>query len=102
MTRSHGGGRAGVAATPALLVALLVGSIAAPVPAAAGASFGPAPSTTVRLAGGIVPGRVDRSSLHLRATYVATLRLSYGARGFNVHSVATITNASGAPIDRVE
>ncbi len=101
MTRSTGR-RSGGAATPALLLALLLGVMAVPVPAAAGASLGAAPASTVRLTAGIVPGKVDRSSLHLHATYVATLRMSYGTRAFDVHSVATITNASGAPIDRVE
>lgn len=50
----------------------------------------------------IVPGSVDRTSLHLRATYSTTLRLSYSSRSFRVHSAATITNTSGGPIDRVE
>lgn len=50
----------------------------------------------------IVPGTVDRTSMALSATYSTTLRLNYGTRSFRVHSAATITNASGGPIDRVE
>ncbi|HYH93787.1 MAG TPA: hypothetical protein VD763_11545 [Candidatus Saccharimonadales bacterium] len=52
--------------------------------------------TTIR------PGSVDRTSLHLAATYATTLRLNYGTRSFVVDSTATITNTSGASIDRVE
>jgi aminopeptidase N len=95
------GRRGGVATLPALVLALLLTATVAPVAAAAHVPLRGA-ATTVRLLSGIVPGSVDRTSLHLRATYLTTLRLSYGTRSFKVHSVATITNASGGPIDRVE
>jgi hypothetical protein len=55
------------------------------------------PATTA-----IVPGSVGRTSMGLRTTYSATVRLDYGTRRFNVHAAATITNTSGGPIDRVE
>ena len=87
------------ATLPAILLALVVGSLAGPLGVAA---TSPLPATTLISASGIVPGSVDRASLHLRATYVATLRLAYGTRRFAVESTATITNASGAPVDRVE
>lgn len=60
------------------------------------------PTTTVRIPVGVIPGRVDRTSLHLTATYKTTLRLNYGTRWFGVQSRATIRNTSGGPIDRVE
>src|SRR5687768_13942682 len=60
------------------------------------------PSTTLVGTTSIVPGSVGRTSLHLRTTYAATLRLDYRTRAFAVHSAATITNTSGAAIDRVE
>jgi len=60
------------------------------------------PATTVRIPVGTIPGWVDRTSLDLAATYLATVRLDYGTRSFAVKSVATITNTSGGPIDRVE
>ena len=53
-------------------------------------------------AGTITPGRVDRTSASLSATYSVVLSLRYDSRAFNVNSTATITNTSGGPIDRVE
>ncbi len=50
----------------------------------------------------IVPGSMRRTSLKLRATYATQLTLRYGTRWFGVNSIATITNTSGGPIDRVE
>ena len=50
----------------------------------------------------IVPGSVQRTSLKLRASYATQLTLRYGSRWFGVNSIATITNTSGGPIDRVE
>jgi len=50
----------------------------------------------------IVPGSVGRSSPFLDATYDAYLRISWGTRKIYVDSTATITNTSGAAIDRVE
>jgi hypothetical protein len=50
----------------------------------------------------IVPGSVHRTSLKLGATYATQLTLRYGSRWFGVNSIATITNTSGGPIDRVE
>lgn len=76
---------------PTLALVLVVAT--APVSAAA---------TTWVGSNAIVPGSVDRTSLHLQATYSTTLRLNYGTRSFRVHSAATIINTSGGPIDRVE
>ncbi len=84
---------------PVLIVTLLVASIAGPSTVLARRTD---PATSLITPTGIVPGTVDRASVHLRAVYTSTLRLSYDARAFEVDSVATITNASGAPVDRVE
>ncbi|HET9755534.1 MAG TPA: hypothetical protein VFP66_03465 [Candidatus Limnocylindrales bacterium] len=50
----------------------------------------------------ITPGSVNRTSLNLSATYSVGLTLNYASRSFMVNSVATITNTSGGPIDRIE
>jgi aminopeptidase N len=50
----------------------------------------------------IQPGSVDRTSLALRATYRANVRLDWSDRSFDVDSAAVIMNTSGSPIDRVE
>jgi hypothetical protein len=50
----------------------------------------------------ITPGRVNRTSMNLRATYVVSLNLRYTTRAFQANTIATITNTSGGPIDRVE
>jgi hypothetical protein len=81
-------------------VALLLATLWAPATAAAGphqpdATFG----TTVSA---ITPGSVNRTSLHLTASYDARLRLDYGTRAVSLTSTATITNVSGGPVDRVE
>ena len=54
------------------------------------------------VAGAIVPGSVDRSSLDLDAAYRATLKLNWETRAIWVDSTATIRNTSGGPIDRIE
>jgi hypothetical protein len=88
----------------ALVVALLVALIGVlgPAPTTVAAASQVGPSVTLAATGGIVPGSVGRSSLHLRASYETTLRLAYGTRRFAVDSMATITNTSGGPVDRIE
>ncbi len=54
------------------------------------------------VAGSIVPGVVNRTSLALSATYDVQLKLRYGAGSISVVSTMAITNASGGPIDRLE
>jgi hypothetical protein len=88
-------------ALPALLLTLLLATVGGAAPAAV-AARGTDPTTTLRTVSAIVPGTADRASLHLRATYLATLRLDYGTRRFAVTSSTTITNTSGGPVDRVE
>ena len=83
---------------PVPILALIVALAAALVPVAAG----PAMATSVRVGTTIVPGAVDRTSLAVRATYDTSLRLAFGSRSFKVDSTATVTNTSGAPIDRLE
>ncbi len=48
------------------------------------------------------PGSVNATSINLTATYVATVRLNFGTRAFRVDSTMTVTNTSGAAIDRLE
>jgi hypothetical protein len=50
----------------------------------------------------IVPGAVERTSLHLTATYDVGLSLRYGAGAISAVSTMAVTNASGGPIDRLE
>ncbi len=83
-----------------LLAALVLGSIG--VPAAAAAMPDGLPRTTVLGATQIQPGAVNRTSSRVTATYRATLDLDFGTRAIGVDSTATITNATGGPIDRVE
>jgi hypothetical protein len=54
------------------------------------------------IASSITPGSVNRTSMNLRATYVVNLNIKYGTRAFQANTVATITNTSGGPIDRIE
>jgi hypothetical protein len=54
------------------------------------------------IASSITPGSVNRTSMNLRATYVVSLNIKYGTRAFQANTVATITNTSGGPIDRIE
>ncbi len=50
----------------------------------------------------IVPGNVNRTSLDIRATYSANVRLSWRARTLKGRIRITATNQSGAGIDRLE
>jgi hypothetical protein len=59
-----------------------------------------APGAT--LATAIQPGAVNRTSLHLRATYNVISNLDYDTRVFGVDARIQVTNTSGGPIDRVE
>jgi hypothetical protein len=92
--------------TPRLLLAALLvtslGGLVAPATGSAAVPVAQRPGLTLRATSAIQPGRVDRSSLRLAATYAATVRLAYGTRRFGVDSRATITNTSGASIDRIE
>jgi hypothetical protein len=47
-------------------------------------------------------GAVNRTSVSLTARYLVGLSLRFGSRSFVANTVATITNTSGGPIDRVE
>jgi hypothetical protein len=84
----------------ALPASLVLGLVAGLLPSMATAP--PVAATTLRLPTTIVPGAVDRTSLDLRATYRASVRLDWSDRSFDVDSRATIMNTSGGPIDRVE
>ena len=64
-----------------------------------------APEATLaatREASALAPGSVNRTSVNLTARYLVGLSLRYGSRSFQANTVATITNTSGGPIDRVE
>jgi hypothetical protein len=100
----------------ALPVALSVGLVAGlPETVAAPASPSPvlnadagtrhepvAQATRAATASAIVPGSVNRSSLNLRATYTVSVWLSYASRQLAVDSRMSVTNTSGASIDRLE
>ena len=79
---------AGIAA---LLALVLIASVA---PATAAART---PTTSA-----ITPGTVNRTSLHLRATYDVRLTLRYDAGNMTAASTMVVTNTSGASIDRLE
>jgi hypothetical protein len=83
---------------PVPILAALVAITAGLAPLAAG----PVQATSIVAPTTIVPGAVDRSSLHVRTSYTTSLRLDYGTRSFKVESRATVTNTSGAAIDRLE
>jgi hypothetical protein len=51
---------------------------------------------------GLVRGSVNATSVDLTANYDATVRLNFGTRAFRVDSTMTVTNTSGASIDRLE
>ncbi len=94
-------------AAPVALAVLLVLGIAAPafacserLPVQAADDIDAAATGTAVSA--ITPGSVNRTSLNLSATYSVGLTLNYASRSFMVNSVATITNTSGGPIDRIE
>ena len=82
------------------LVAAVIAVIALGLPSPAGqagpVAAAPAPGAA------IAPGAVNRSSLDLDATYVATLKLTWATRAIWVDSTAMIRNTSGMAIDRVE
>jgi hypothetical protein len=80
-----------------LAVVLAVAATILPSPTAA-----PARAASPVGVGQIVAGSVGRSSLHLDATYRASLKLGWVSRAIWVDSTATITNTSGAEIDRIE
>lgn len=50
----------------------------------------------------IIPGRVNRTSLDLTASYDVRLRLNYDAGTLAGTSTMSVTNTSGGPIDRLE
>ncbi len=50
----------------------------------------------------LAAGAVNRTSVNLSATYAVSLTLDYASRSFMANTVATITNTSGGPIDRIE
>lgn len=56
----------------------------------------PSPSTA------IVPGVADRTSLSLEAAYDADVEIVVGTGAISVHTVISLRNESGGPIDRVE
>jgi hypothetical protein len=65
----------------------------------------PTPAKTVaraRTTNSITPGVVNRSSVNLTARYLVGLTLGFSSRAFQANTIATITNTSGGPIDRVE
>jgi hypothetical protein len=94
-------------AAPLGLAVLLVAGIAAPALACEGrlserVADGTDATATETAASAITPGSVNRTSLNLSATYSVGLTLNYSTRSFMVNTLATITNTSGGPIDRIE
>ena len=94
-------------AAPVALAVLLVLGIAAPAFAcserlAVLAADDIDAAATGTAVSAITPGSVNRTSLNLSATYSVGLTLNYASRSFMVNSIATITNTSGGPIDRIE
>jgi hypothetical protein len=81
-------------------VALLVVAVALLVPAFPAVVVAARPG--VAASSDIQPGEVDRTSLHLSATYDASATLTWATGTIAVRSEATIRNTSGGPIDRVE
>jgi hypothetical protein len=66
-------------------------------------SASPAPPPALDPAGSsIVPGTVNRTSINLVATYDADVALGYGDRSLRVDARITVTNRSGAGVDRIE
>lgn len=53
-------------------------------------------------ASAIVPGSINRTSLNVSANYDVAATLRYGDRSLLARTILTVTNASGAPIDRLE
>jgi hypothetical protein len=62
----------------------------------------PAPSDSAPNGSGIVPGRVNRTSIELVASYDADVDLDFDRGALRVAVDVTVTNASGAEIDRIE
>jgi len=98
-----------IAVPVGLAVLLLLGAVApalaceradADLAVTAGSSVGT--TTPGRAPAAITPGTVNRTSVNLSATYSVSLTLRYATRYFMANTVATITNTSGGPIDRVE
>ncbi|HEU4673276.1 MAG TPA: hypothetical protein VFS32_10285 [Candidatus Limnocylindrales bacterium] len=86
-------------------LALPIPSTAASAPAVAVAS-GPAVAVAsepaVAAATSIVPGAVHRTSLHLTATYDASLRIRWASGTIRVHETISVRNTSTRSIDRLE
>jgi hypothetical protein len=79
------------------VLAPAAGPVAAtPTPAAVRDVPAPASPTA------IVPGSVNRTSLAIRATYSANVRLAFGARTLKGRVAIRAQNQSGAGIDRLE
>ena len=60
------------------------------------------PPSGVAVGSSIVPGEVNRTSIKLEATYDADVDLGFNDRSLVVDVKITVTNRSGAGIDRVE
>jgi len=60
------------------------------------------PESTTAAASAIVPGSVNRTSLAIRATYDANVRLAVDARSLRGRVTINARNQSGAGIDRLE
>ena len=81
------------------LAVAMLGALLAP-PAVA-ASRG-APDAATRVPSALQPGRVDRASINMTATYDARATVHYDAGNMNVSSKLVAKNTSGGPVDRVE
>ncbi|HEY0443936.1 MAG TPA: hypothetical protein VGC90_06925, partial [Candidatus Limnocylindrales bacterium] len=84
---------------------------ASPAPSVAVPSVSPSPTASnapassppsPRVVAALPAGSVNRSSYALSVTYDAAVTLHYDDRLLRVDSVMTVTNASGASIDRIE
>jgi hypothetical protein len=71
-------------------------------PATSADTSSPPPSAPQATGASIVPGSVNRTSINLVATYDADVRLGYGDRSLRVDVTVSVTNRSGAGVDRVE
>jgi hypothetical protein len=103
-------GVAGVLAIPAAIPAAVNPATATTAAASSAATVGPrgtgvatAATAAVEAATtSIVPGSVARTSLHLTATYDASLHIRWVAGTIRVVETIGLTNTSGASIDRLE
>jgi hypothetical protein len=75
---------------------------ASPAPTLAATGVGSSPPGGAQGGSSIVPGSVNRTSINLVATYDADVELGYETRTLRVDSQITVTNRSGAGIDRLE